>query len=116
MNNIADAAGNQPAVTSIPYSADLVGPTATPGIANFSTMSTLTELDITFSESVFGADNINNYTVHGAGAGSLAVDSVSPISSAAYRITFTGDLSNGNFSIRMHGIADAMENQVANDT
>ncbi len=113
--NIGDEAGNPPAETSIHYTADTAGPMATPDLPAFSTLAELSQIDITFSEQVIGANETASYTIHGSGAGSLQVDTVSKLSDTEFRILFNGDLSDGTFSIAMHNITDEQGNPLAND-
>ncbi len=77
-------------------------------------VSSLATLDLTFSEPVIGADVKSNYTVSGAGAGTLAIAGVTAISSTQFQISLSGVVGNGNITISLSNITDLAGNALSN--
>ncbi|MCB1147789.1 MAG: Ig-like domain-containing protein, partial [Leptospiraceae bacterium] len=110
MANISDTAGNTISGTVLTYTGDFSGPTATTNPANSGFISSLTTLDITYSEPVVNAATLTNYSISGSGQGSLTLQSVNPQGGNVYRLIFTGTPVNGTLSLNITNILDSFGN------
>lgn len=80
--------------------------------ANGDTVSALSTMTLTFDEGVVGADNRDNYTISGNGAGTLHLDSVLKQSDTEYQLIFSGLVNNGTITITYSNITDAAGNKL----
>ncbi|MDH5388336.1 MAG: Ig-like domain-containing protein [Gammaproteobacteria bacterium] len=74
-----------------------------------SVVSTLTSVDITFSEDVTGADVFANYSLSGIGVGTLILNSVTYANQVA-TLSITGLVNNGTIDIGLNNVADLAGN------
>ncbi len=95
---------------------DTEAPTITESPVGGSTISSLTTVTVTFSESVAGADVPGNYSLSGAGIGTLALGSVVDQGSNVYELTFSGLVNNGNITVTLSNISDTAGNPLAGNT
>lgn len=95
---------------------DTTAPTKTESPVGGSTVSSLTTVTVTFSERVTGAGDPGNYSLSGAGTGTLALASVADKGSNVYELTFSGLVNNGNITITLSNIADKAGNPLVGNT
>lgn len=74
-----------------------------------SVISTLTSIELTFSEDVTGADVLANYALSGTGRGTLVLDSVSYVDQIA-TLSITGLVNNGSIVISLNNVVDLAGN------
>ena len=97
--------------------ADVGGPTVTAVPADGSRIDgSPNTIDLTFSEEVTGADIAGNYSFSGAGAGSLSVSGVVPVSGTTYRLTFSGTPGSGGITLTLSNILDLTGKPMEDDT
>lgn len=82
---------------------------------NSSMINSLSQIDLTFSNNVTGADIKTNYVFSGSGVGTLAVSNVVFVTGTTYRLTITGTPANGNAALTMSNIKDIGNNPISNN-
>lgn len=80
------------------------------------TVGRLTEIDITFSGPVQGADVSTNFTLSGIGAAGLSITGVSFLSGFTYRIGIAGNVQNGPILLTLQGVTDLNGKRLGNNT
>lgn len=110
LSNIFDTAGNPLGTSLYSFTLDNSTPSVLASPASGSTLNALTTLDLTFSEAVNGATNVNNYLINGTGAGTLQVTGANLLSGTTYRLTLGGSPGNGSFTVTLANIADLTNN------
>lgn len=80
-----------------------------------SVVSTLTSVEITFSEDVTGADVLSNYALSGAGVGTLTLSSVTYTNQIA-TLSISGLVNNGAINIVLSNVVDLASNALATYT
>lgn len=78
--------------------------------------ATISQIDITFSEEVFGAEVLGNYQFSGTGSAGLSVDAVSSFDANGYRLDVSGVPGDGPIALNINGVADATGNALADNT
>lgn len=81
---------------------------ATP--ANGSKIEDLSQVELTFSEEVTGADRVGNYALSGDGVGSLGIHSVSWLGSQTYRVLISGTSGYGPIILTLDNVNDLAGN------
>jgi hypothetical protein len=115
-SGITDLAGNALALTLPTYTIDAVAPTVignavpptvistTP--SNGTILNALTTIDIEYSDPVVNADVPGNYLLSGSAADFMTVSEVVNVSGNLYRLTLTGTLLTGTFTLNIINVED----------
>ena len=69
-------------------------------------VSSLEEIDITYSREVVGTDDPAHYLPGGTGATGLSITGVSPVNENTYRLSTNGGITNGPLTITITGVTD----------
>jgi ELWxxDGT repeat protein len=110
LGTIRDLAGNPLFGNALTYMMDITQPSTTASPAAGSPINSITQMDITFSEIVTGADNLANYSLSGAGVGTLSISAVVLVSGTTYRLTFSGVPADGPLNVNVANVLDLAGN------
>jgi hypothetical protein len=114
---IQDVTGNKMAEQTLTanVSADVTAPTVTNVKAESNT-----EIDVTYSEAVAGAETSANYTLKDAAGNNVAISEVTEVDGKpdTYRVTTTAPLNGGSYTLSIKNVTDVSlkENKLADFT
>lgn len=116
INNITDLNENLLSEEVFTYQMDLTGPTVVATPTSGSKVDSLTQIDLQYSETVIGADVLNNYSLSGSGIGTLALSSVTEIGVNKYRLTLTGAPGDSQIVLTISNVYDGVGNALSGNT
>lgn len=116
INNITDLNENLLSEEVFTYQIDLTGPTVLATPTSGSKVDSLTQIDLQYSETVIGADVLNNYSLSGSGIGTLALSSVTEIGVNKYRLTLTGVPGDSQIMLTISNVYDGVGNALSGNT
>lgn len=109
-NGISDAAGNLTQAEALRWKFDNAAPyVVSTDPAQGSDISTVTKIDIVFSETVIGAGIKENYVFSGPGAGGLYVQAVNALQ-GVYRLHVKGTAASGTINLQISNVTDLAGN------
>lgn len=106
LRNIHNAENRSLTRDTLFYNIDTTNPLVSSAPAINSLVKSLPSIDLTYSKAVTGANIAANYSLSGAGAGSLTVSSVQPLGGNRYRVFFSGTLGTSGFSVFIQNVQD----------
>lgn len=113
ISNVEDLAGNALTGNTKSYALDVTAPTKTTTPTDGTVLNTLPTVDVTYSETVLGGANPANYTLSGAGKGSLTITGASNLTGNTYRLTLSGTPTNGAITLSISGVTDEAGNALS---
>ena len=115
LQNITDVAGNALVNPALSFTGTTTNPTQAAMPASGNLLNNMASVTITYSKEVTGADILANYTLNGAGIGSLSPTAVTLVTPAnfEYRVDFTGAPADGAMTLTIANIQDLVGNPLA---
>ena len=115
LQNITDVAGNALLNPALSFTGTTTSPTQTALPASSSLLNSIASVTITYSKEITGAGTLANYTLSGAGVGSLSPSAVTLVTpgSFEYRVDFTGAPADGAMTLTIANIQDLVGNPLA---
>ncbi|MBX3721213.1 MAG: hypothetical protein KF713_05180 [Turneriella sp.] len=98
------------------YIIDTTNPLVSSVPAIGSLIQSLPSIDLTYSKAVTGANIAANYSLSGAGVGSLTVSSAQSLGGNRYRIFFSGTPGTAGFSLLIQNVQDAQARPLSGST
>lgn len=114
--NVTDLAGNALLDNTLTVIADVTPPVFTFSPSEAKALSTLSEIELRFSETVIGADEARNYSLAGEGVGDLKISHCENFPENKFKIYLTGKPGNGKVVVQLGNVTDAAGNRPRKET
>jgi len=116
IKNVYDSVGNPLAKNELGFEIDMVKPLLASLPKAGSLLNALNKVILRFSKPVTGADEIQNYSISGQGAGNLEPIKVTRLESGEYQLELDGKASTGVVKIEVKNVADLANNPLEKST
>lgn len=114
--HVTDIAGNALQENSLAFTTDVTPPRFTFSPTEEKPLNKLDEIQLSFSEAVFGADQAENYSLTGEGIGDLKILRAEAILENKFKIYLSGKPGNGRIALQLGDVTDAAGNKAQKDT
>ena len=116
ISNVTDIAGNALQENSLAFTADVTPPLFTFSPAEDKPLNKLDEIQLNFSEVVFGTGQAANYSLTGEGIGDLKILRAEALAENKFKIYLGGKPGNGRIALQLGDVTDAAGNKAQKDT